>query len=55
MATSSITKNFVLKNDEACEKLFKVLNAPTKELNKPSYSCERGKEALAKYFPQSKN
>ena len=55
MATSSITKNFVLKNDEACEKLLKVLNSPVKELKKPSYSCERGKEALKKYFPQSKN
>jgi len=55
MATSSITKKFVLKSDEACEKMLRVLEAPVVELKKPSYSCERGKEALKKYFPQSKN
>ena len=55
MATSSITKSFVLKNDEACEKLLTVLNSPVKELKKPSYSCERGKEALANLFQNSKN
>lgn len=50
MATSSITKSFVIKNDKACDKLIKALGDPTpKKVVKTNY-YEDGKKKLAQYF-----
>lgn len=50
MATSSITKTFVVKDDEACEKLIKASREPrtTKVIKTNFY--EEGKKQLAHYF-----
>ena len=50
MATSSITKKFVIKNDEACDRLIEILNenSPKKEVNADFY--EEGKRTLEQYF-----
>lgn len=50
MATSSITKRFVIKNDNVCDKLIKALNdpAPKKEISTNHY--EEGKKKLTQYF-----
>lgn len=50
MATASITKKFVIKDDAACKKLVDALeSAPTKKQVRKSgpSSYERGKELLA--------
>lgn len=54
MATSSITKKFVVKDDKACERLISVLSQPTsrkKKSNTPS-KYEEGKKKLAQYLYQ---
>ena len=50
MATSSITKTFIIKDDKTCEKLIKAMNEPrtTKVIKTNSY--EEGKEKLKSYF-----
>ncbi len=50
MATSSITKAFVIKDDRACDKLIEALNdtTPKKVINTNHY--EEGKKILAQYF-----
>jgi len=50
MATSSITKSFVIKDDRTCEKLIKAMNesTPKKEISTNYY--EEGKKKLAQYF-----
>jgi hypothetical protein len=52
MATSSITKKFVIKDDKACDKLIKVINEPSKrkEPIKSSNKYDEGKKKLAQYF-----
>lgn len=51
MATTSITKSFVLKSDEACDKLIKVLSEPSKRQKKESSNkYEEGKKLLAQYY-----
>lgn len=50
MATDSITKRFVIKDDATCKKLVDAFeNTPTKkkEVKSSSSSFERGKELLA--------
>lgn len=50
MATASITKRFVIKDDATCKKLVDALeNTPTKKQAQKSCpsSYERGKELLA--------
>ena len=52
MATSSITKEFVLKDDKACDRLIKVINEQSKR-KKPDKSIdkyEEGKRKLIQYF-----
>lgn len=49
MATSSITKTFIIKDDEACERLIKALNEPTPKKIETNY-YEEGKKKLAQYF-----
>lgn len=50
MATSSITKSFVVKDDKACDNLIKALNTPTpRKVVKTNY-YEEGKEKLVRYF-----
>ena len=50
MATSSITKSFVIKDDKACDKLIKALNDTTpKKVVKTNY-YEEGKKKLTQYF-----
>lgn len=50
MATSSITKSFVVKDDKACEKLVKALNDPTPKKVVNTNHYEEGKKKLAQYF-----
>ena len=50
MATSSITKSFVIKDDRACDKLIRALNdTTTQKVVKTNY-YEEGKKKLAQYF-----
>lgn len=49
MATSSITKNFVIESDEECEILIKAFNEPTPKRKKTHY-YEEGKKKLVEYF-----
>ena len=56
MATSSITKEFVLKDDKACDVLINVLNTPSKRKKKPHLGqYEEGKKLLEKYSSHSRN
>lgn len=50
MATSSITKRFVIKDDKVCDRLIKALKepAPKKTVNTNYY--EEGKKLLVQYF-----
>lgn len=50
MATSSITKAFIIKDDIACEKLIKAINMPKTIKNVKTNSYEKGKERLKSYF-----
>ena len=53
MATSSITKEFVIRDDKACDRLIKVLSQPSKRKkpNSPN-RYEEGKKKLAQYLHQ---
>ena len=50
MATSSITRAFIIHDDAACDRLIKALNEPVqkKEISRNYY--EEGKKKLAEYF-----
>ncbi len=50
MATSSITKDFVVKDDKACEKLIRAIRSsvPLKVVKTNYY--EEGKRKLVQYF-----
>ena len=49
MATSSITKKFVIKDDETMKRLVNALEAPKKQrTEKKSY--EKGKELLLQHY-----
>ena len=50
MATSSITKSFVIKDDKAREKLIKALNDRTPKKTVETNYYEDGKKKLAQYF-----
>ncbi len=51
MATSSITKKFIIKDDKACDRLIAALAAPKpRQMKKSSNSYEEGKKQLAHYF-----
>lgn len=50
MATSSITKNFVIRDDKTCEILAKALAEPRKKKEIKSLNYEQGKEKLKLYF-----
>ncbi|MCM1039424.1 MAG: hypothetical protein NC434_08875 [Ruminococcus sp.] len=50
MATSSITKTFVIKDEKVCDKLIKALNdTPPRKAVKTNY-YEEGKKKLTQYF-----
>ena len=52
MATSSITKQFVIKDDKACDRLIEILNRPSrrkKTMNSSNKYLE-GKKKLVQYF-----
>lgn len=55
MATSSITKNFVLTGDKACEKFANLLNNPAPQRNKSVQTYERGAETLKRRWSNLKN
>lgn len=55
MATSSITKNFVLTGDKECEKFANMLNNPVPKRKKSDQTYERGAEILAKRWSSLKN
>ena len=46
MATSSITKQFVLQDDEAAKRLLKVLNEETKRKTEKRHTFEQGEAKL---------
>lgn len=50
MATSSITKKFVIKDNKACDNLLAAMDSsfPRKVVKTNRY--EEGKEKLARYF-----
>ncbi len=50
MATSSITKSFIIKDDKVCDKLIEALNAPTPKRVVDTNYYEEGKEKLVQYF-----
>lgn len=50
MATSSITKSFVIKDDRACDKLIKALSDTTPKKVVKTNHYEEGKKKLAQYF-----
>ncbi len=52
MATSSITKRFVIKDDSVCERLIAVINDPNckkKKVSNPN-AYEDGKKLLKQYL-----
>lgn len=49
MATSSIKKDFVIKDDKAFDVLLKVMQQKKKTEHSVDY-CEEGKRTLKKYF-----
>ena len=50
MATSSITKQFVIKDEKAYEKLLNdVKHAPAPKISSSPSSLEKGREALARF------
>lgn len=51
MATSSITKKFVIKDDKTYDKLIKILaETPPRKKNVSSKKYEEGKKLLAQYL-----
>lgn len=51
MATSSITKEFILRDAATCERLAKVLNQPSRRKKKPSsHKYEEGKKLLTQLY-----
>lgn len=50
MATSSITKSFIIKDDKTCDKLIKSLNNPVPSKRIDTNYYEEGKKKLAQYF-----
>lgn len=50
MATSSITKSFVIEDEKACDRLIEAMNdSLPKKVVKTDY-YEEGKKKLAQYF-----
>ena len=53
MATSSITKKFVIKDNEACDRLLHAIDAAKRSpqrVKRASTKYEEGKKLLAQYF-----
>ena len=50
MATESITKQFIIKDDEACKKLIDALKNPSQKKVIKTNNYEKGKEKLAQFF-----
>lgn len=57
MATSSITKKYVIKDDNACDKLIQVLTEDkfTRKKKPASKKYEEGKKLLAQYYSRSES
>ena len=50
MATSSITKKFVIKDEKACDTLISVLSQKSKRKKTTSNKYEEGKKLLAQHI-----
>lgn len=50
MATSSITKDFVIKDRKVFESFVKEINKPSKDERVKTSYLEEGKKLLAQYF-----
>lgn len=50
MATASITKEFVIKDTKACDKLVKVLTENSRRKKSNSKKYEEGKKLLAQRY-----
>lgn len=50
MATSSITKDFTIKDKKVFENLVKEINKPSKDQRVKTSYLEEGKKLLTQYF-----
>lgn len=50
MATESITKQFIIKDDEACKKLIDALKNPSEKKVIKTNNYEKGKKQLVQFF-----
>jgi len=50
MATESITKQFIIKDDEACEKIIEAFKNPFKKKVIKTNNYEKGKKRLVQFF-----
>ncbi len=50
MATESITKQFIIKDDEACKKLIDALKNPSQKKVIKTNNYEKGKKQLVQFF-----
>lgn len=50
MATESILREFVIKDDEACDRLIEILNGPVEPIRKRRDSDEEGMRTLEIHF-----
>jgi len=50
LATESITKQFIIKDDAACKKLIEALNNPSEKKVVKTNNYEKGKEQLVQFF-----
>ena len=50
MATASITKEFIIKNNKACDRLIKILSGKATRKKSSSHKYEEGKKILAQRF-----
>ena len=50
MATSSITKQFVIRDEKACDKLINALNKKRRKKPVTSNKYDEGKKLLAQYY-----
>jgi hypothetical protein len=50
MATSSVTKTFIIENKEARKRYFKIMRQPAPRLSANGNALEDGKKQLRKYL-----
>lgn len=54
MATESILKEFVIQDDEACDRLIEILNGPVEPIKKTNH-YEYGMKKLKEYFEHTED